>query len=108
MTDVLTRPLPVTILLALAAQALFSARLGTPSTLMFDEIHYVPAARAILALSHPLNTEHPLLGKTLIALGIALFGDNAIGWRALSTVAGTATVLGKAAPPNVSAAARSS
>lgn len=89
-----TRPLPVAILLGLAAQALFSFRLDTPSKLMFDEIHYVPAARAILALSHPLNTEHPLLGKALIAAGIALFGDNAIGWRAMSTVAGTATVLG--------------
>ena len=90
----LSRPLPMAVLIGLVAQALFAWRLGTPSKLMFDEVHYVPAARAILALSHPLNTEHPLLGKTLIALGIALFGDNAIGWRALSTVAGTATVLG--------------
>jgi len=90
----LDRPLPAAILLALFAQALFAFGLGTPSTVMFDEIHYVPAARALLGLSHPINTEHPLLGKTLIALGIALFGDNAIGWRALSTLAGTATVLG--------------
>ncbi|WP_375403698.1 glycosyltransferase family 39 protein [uncultured Sphingomonas sp.] len=90
----ITRPLPAAVLIGLVAQALFTIRLGTPSTLMFDEVHYVPAARAIMALSHPLNTEHPLLGKTLIAAGIALFGDNAIGWRALSTVAGTATVLG--------------
>lgn len=90
----LSRPLPTALLLGLFAQALFAWRLGTPSKLMFDEVHYVPAARAILALSHPLNTEHPLLGKTLIALGIALFGDDAIGWRAPSTLAGTATVLG--------------
>ncbi|PAX09417.1 glycosyltransferase family 39 protein [Sphingomonas lenta] len=90
----LSRPLPVAILLAFAAQALFSYGLGTPAILVFDEIHYVPAARAILALSHPVNTEHPLLGKTLIAAGMALFGDNPVGWRALSTVAGTATVLG--------------
>lgn len=89
-----SRPLPTAVLIGLVAQALFAWRLGTPSKLMFDEVHYVPAARAILALSHPLNTEHPLLGKTLIALGIALFGDGAVGWRALSTVAGTATVLG--------------
>ncbi len=90
----LSRPLPMAVLIGVVAQALFAWRLGTPSKLMFDEVHYVPAARALLALSHPLNTEHPLLGKTLIALGIALFGDNAIGWRALSTLAGTATVLG--------------
>lgn len=90
----INRPLPAALLLGLLAQALFGWRLGTPSTLMFDEVHYVPAARALLALSHPANTEHPLLGKELIALGIALFGDDAIGWRAMSTVAGTATVLG--------------
>ena len=89
-----SRPLPMAVLIGLVAQALFAFRLGTPSILMFDEVHYVPAARALGALSHPINTEHPLLGKTLIALGIALFGDGAIGWRALSTVAGTATVLG--------------
>ena len=81
-------------LLAVVALALFAFRLGTPSTLMFDEVHYVPAARTLLALSHPVNTEHPLLGKALIALGIMLFGDDAIGWRAMSALAGTATVLG--------------
>lgn len=94
MPTLFTRPVPVAILLALVAQALFTFRLGTPSTLVFDETHYVPAARTLLALAHPANTEHPLLGKELIALGIALFGDNAWGWRALSTLAGSVTVLG--------------
>jgi dolichyl-phosphate-mannose--protein O-mannosyl transferase len=90
----LSRPLPAALVLASFAQILFAFRLGVPTKLMFDEVHYVPAARALLALSHPVNTEHPLLGKELIALGIALFGDGAIGWRFLSTLAGTATVLG--------------
>ena len=76
------------------AQGLFSWRLTTPHSLVFDEVHYVPAARTLLALSHPVNTEHPLLGKALIGLGIALFGDTPLGWRAMSTLAGTATVLG--------------
>jgi dolichyl-phosphate-mannose--protein O-mannosyl transferase len=87
------RPLLVALLLGLAAQALFTFHLDRPSIIMFDEVHYVPAARALLALGAPLNTEHPLLGKELIAAGIALFGDNPIGWRILSTLAGTATVL---------------
>lgn len=90
----LARPIPAAVLLGLLAQALFAFRLGTPSTLMFDETHYVPAALTLLALARPANAEHPLLGKELIALGIMLFGDDARGWRALSTVAGTATVLG--------------
>lgn len=88
------RPLLAALLIGIAAQLLFSVRLGIPDALVFDEVHYVPAARAILALSHPLNTEHPMLGKELIALGIALAGDNAVGWRLTATLAGTATVLG--------------
>ena len=88
------RPLPVAILLGIIAQALFCWRLAVPHMLVFDEVHYVPAARTLLALAHPANAEHPLLGKELIALGIWMFGDNPVGWRAMSTLAGTATVLG--------------
>lgn len=86
------RPWLVAALVALAAQCLFMLHLDRPSGLVFDEVHYVPAARAMLALSHPANTEHPPLAKELIAIGIALFGDNAIGWRILPSMAGTATV----------------
>ena len=71
--------------------ALALNRLTIPAQPYFDEVHYLPAARAILALSQPLNTEHPLLGKELIALGIALLGDGPLGWRlpgALATTAG--------------------
>lgn len=90
----LRRPLPLALLLALVAELLFAWRLTTPSMLVFDEVHYVPAARTLLALTGPANTEHPLLGKTLIAAGIALFGDGPLGWRALSTLAGTTVVVG--------------
>jgi dolichyl-phosphate-mannose-protein mannosyltransferase len=86
------RPAVVALLIAIAAQCLFTVYLSRPSGLVFDEVHYVPAARAMLTLAHPANTEHPPLAKQLIAIGIALFGDNAVGWRALSTLAGTATV----------------
>ena len=84
----LRRPLPVALLLMAAAQALFTWRLTIPHRLVFDEVHYVPAARTLLALAGHTNIEHPLLGKTLIALGILLFGDGPAGWRALSTLAG--------------------
>ncbi len=90
----LRRPLPAAICLGIVTQALFCWRLASPHTLVFDEVHYVPAARALLALSQPVNIEHPLLGKILIALGIMLFGDGPLGWRAFSTLAGTATVVG--------------
>ncbi|UYY59901.1 glycosyltransferase family 39 protein [Sphingomonas sp. S2-65] len=61
---------------------------------MFDEVHYVPAAQALLDLAAPRNIEHPLVGKELIAASIALLGDNPFGWRGAATVAGTTTVLG--------------
>ncbi|THD37346.1 MAG: phospholipid carrier-dependent glycosyltransferase [Sphingomonas sp.] len=88
------RPFLVATLIGLVAEALFLWGVATPHELVFDEIHYVPAARAMLSLSAPLNTEHPLVAKEFIAAGIALFGDNALGWRFFSTVAGAATVMG--------------
>ncbi len=89
-----TRPWLVALLLGLAAQALFTVHLDRPSRIMFDEVHYVPAAQALLALEGPRNVEHPLVGKELIGAGIVLFGDNPIGWRVFTSLAGTATVLG--------------
>ena len=89
-----TRPLPYALGLAAFSQALFLYRLAIPHQFVFDEVHYVPAARRLWSLAGPANIEHPLLGKALIGLGIALFGDNSFGWRVMSTVAGTATVLG--------------
>lgn len=94
MTGLLRRPAFVALLIALAAQLLFSVHVTRPSKPVFDEVHYLPAARTLLAMERPANTEHPLLGKELIAAGIAIFGDTPLGWRAMSTLAGTATVLG--------------
>lgn len=87
------RPLLIAILLALAAEALFVTHLARPSTWVFDETHYVPAARALLLGEAPYNIEHPLFGKSLIALGILLFGDNAFGWRFFSSLAGAGVVV---------------
>lgn len=75
-------------LLALVFLALIFVRLTVPSKPFFDEVHYLPAARAVLSLAHPLNTEHPPLGKQLIALGMALLGDRPIGWRILPALFG--------------------
>jgi len=86
-------PIGWTALLTLLFAGLCAIRLTIPSQLFFDEVHYLPAARAILALSHPLNPEHPPLGKELIALGIAIFGDNPLGWRIMPLLAGVLAVL---------------
>lgn len=68
-------------LLTLGFALLCSVRLTTPASPYFDEIHYLPAARTLLELAGPVNVEHPMLGKEIIAAGIAIFGDRPIGWR---------------------------
>src|SRR3569623_622379 len=52
------RPLLVALLIGLAVEALFLWGIATPHKLVFDEVHYVPAARALLELSGPVNAEH--------------------------------------------------
>ena len=82
-----------TLFLFVAALLLFGLRIDQPGAIMFDEVHYVRAARVLLALEGPVNIEHPLLAKELIALSIAMFGDNPVAWRLPSLIAGIATVL---------------
>ena len=88
----LNRPDPmVPIVLITAAFFLLGlCRLAIPSKTMFDEIHYIPAARRLIDLTRRLNPEHPLLGKEAIAIGIRLFGDHPFGWRFPNLVLGTA------------------
>jgi dolichyl-phosphate-mannose--protein O-mannosyl transferase len=88
--DPLTWCLALTGLYALLA----GWRLAIPSIPFFDEVHYLPAARELLALMETgsgtyLNREHPLLGKELIAVGMALLGDNPLGWRIMPLACGT-------------------
>jgi dolichyl-phosphate-mannose-protein mannosyltransferase len=81
-------PLFWTVALALVFFALVLNRLAIPARPMFDEIHYLPAARRLIALTSRLNPEHPLLGKEFIALGMTLFGDTPLGWRMPNAVLG--------------------
>ena len=80
-------------LLGLGSLALFLYNIGLPAAPYFDETHYVPAARALIEQSGPTNIEHPLFSKTLIAAGILIFGDNGLGWRLPSAVAGAIAVV---------------
>ncbi len=82
-------PLMATLLIVAVFFLLGLCRLAIPSKLMFDEIHYVPAARRMLELGRRLNPEHPLLGKEMIALGIRAFGDHPFGWRFPNLVLGS-------------------
>lgn len=71
---------------------LASVRLTIPSGPLFDEVHYLPAARNLIALSDAVNLEHPPLGKELIALGMLLVGDAPLGWRIMPLLFGMVTL----------------
>lgn len=73
--------------LAVFFLALVWHRLGVPSRIYFDEVHYVKAARLMLQLKSN-NPEHPLLGKEIIAAAIALLGDKPLYWRVPSALFG--------------------
>lgn len=73
--------------IALAFLALVWHRLGIPSKIYFDEIHYVPAARKLLELVSA-NPEHPLLGKEILAASIWALGDSPLSWRLPSALFG--------------------
>src|SRR5262245_18871390 len=73
-------PLDWTAIIAVFFLALVWYRLGIPTRIYFDEVHYVLAARKLLAL-HTNNPEHPMLGKEIIAAAIALLGDKSLYWR---------------------------
>ncbi len=64
-----------------------------PEGFDFDEFHYVPSARQVLQRIETQNWEHPPLAKEIIALGMWLFGDRPIGWRFMSTVFGSFTLV---------------
>lgn len=81
-------PVFLSVLLTAGFAVLCIIRLATPSTIMFDEVHYLPAARALFDMAGPVNMEHPMLGKELLAIGIVAFGDDAGGWRTLPAAFG--------------------
>ncbi|MGH7747158.1 MAG: phospholipid carrier-dependent glycosyltransferase, partial [Candidatus Dormibacteria bacterium] len=108
-TRITARPRTPLVLLGLLSIASFGARifrLDQPNALIVDERVYVNAARAIAGVAvpagqlysdapagHDPNYAHPPLVKVIIALGIRLFGDNPVGWRAGSVLFGSLALL---------------
>lgn len=79
--------------LYLAAQVLFLIGIQFPSKVDFDEFHYIPAAKEFFRFEKIPNREHPPLGKMIIAAGIATVGDIPAGWRVMSTIFGSLTLV---------------
>jgi dolichyl-phosphate-mannose--protein O-mannosyl transferase len=86
----------ISILLFLVAHAVLLIGITTPEKFVFDEVHYVPAARQMLEPVMPqpmLNPMHPPLAKQMIALSIRTFGDNPLGWRYPGTLFGALAIV---------------
>ena len=72
--------------------------LSNPTSLIFDELYYVDGANDLLAHgvevdgANPEFVVHPPLGKWLISIGIAIFGDSSFGWRFATALIGVASV----------------
>ncbi len=76
------------------AQVGFLINIQFPAKHSFDEFHYVPSAKQFIDLKENQNWEHPPLGKEIMAVGIAVFGDTPLGWRFFSTVFAGLTLVG--------------
>src|SRR5277367_7016475 len=77
----------------LLSMAAFLWGIEAAPDLYFDETWYVPTARELLKSGQMLHQEHPPLAKTLIAVSLWLFGDNPLGWRAMSALFGAVTMV---------------
>src|SRR3569833_4113759 len=91
-----SRSAVIAVAIFLVAHLALLIGLSTPQKFAFDEVHYVPAARQMLApakTSPMLNPMHPPLAKELMALSIRTFGDNAFGWRYPGTLFGALAVV---------------
>ena len=63
--------------------------LGFPSRILWDEKYFPVMANKYLHGAYQFDL-HPPLGKFIIAIGISLFGNDAIGWRIMPLLFGLA------------------
>jgi dolichyl-phosphate-mannose-protein mannosyltransferase len=86
----------IALIIFVAAHLALMIGLTTPDKIIFDEVHYVPAAKQMLESGIPnpiLNPMHPPLAKQLMALSIRVFGDVPLGWRYPGVVFGSLAVV---------------
>lgn len=87
-------PVRLYVVFFVLSQIFFQVGLTSIDHLIFDESHYVSAARILLDEGRIKITEHPPLGVQIIATSIKLFGDNPFAWRAASALFGSMLIVG--------------
>jgi len=86
----------ICVIIFLVAHAALLIGITAPDKFVFDEVHYVPAARQMLEPVMPspmLNPMHPPLAKQIIAFSIHVLGDNPLGWRYPGTLFGALAIV---------------
>ena len=86
----------ICVIIFLTAHAALLIGITAPDKFVFDEVHYVPAARQMLEPVMPspmLNPMHPPLAKQIIAFSIRVLGDNPLGWRYPGTLFGALAIV---------------
>ncbi len=79
--------------LVVVTLALHFIAIRQPAEPAFDEQHYIPDARGILAGNGTFRPEHPPVAKLFIATGMLIVGDNPVGWRIFSVIFGTISII---------------
>jgi len=82
-----------TLIVGLVALVVLLVGIGRPPSLVFDEMFYVPAARAVLYGALNMDPGEPPMGKLVMAVGMAAAGDNSFGWRVSGGVCGALSVV---------------
>ena len=87
-----------TVVVTLVAAVVRLWGIGFPPGKQFDELYYATEGAEMLRQGYENNPGymfivHPPLGKWLISGGVALFGDQPVGWRVPSAIAGSLCVL---------------
>ncbi len=68
--------------------ALVPERSGWRNSAYFDEIYHARTAYEFIKGDRVYEWTHPPLGKTIIALGVKIFGMTPFGWRIMGTIFG--------------------
>lgn len=83
----------ISTLLFLLSWNLLLIDISSPEYRYFDEVRYVSAANQLILGGVNENWSHPPLAKSLIGLGIRMFGDNPLGWRFMSSIFGSLIIV---------------